>query len=226
MKKKNENKALTIRGANEFNLSFPENNILKPEETKKIKNAVQKGGIAVNQKTYINEKNLAPVLNTDNKGVQIVMNNAPSEDIFRNGNNEYLSTPQIKKEIATRLEQPRSTLVKEKLNYADKCVDVLSKNPQLEKERTIESDRINQERDSLGAQTIKERKSTSSELSGEPLRGNVVVHHLERKADKPENFRNKENLIVLTDEEHKDFHSSAYLPTKEGFEDYKKSRGY
>ncbi len=83
-------------------------------------------------------------------GVGLVLNDAPNEDIKRLGDVDYLSTPHVQKEIAKRREQPRPELDREKLKYSGQCIEAFSNNPQLDKERTVESDRINNERPKIG----------------------------------------------------------------------------
>jgi len=217
-----EKNELEIRIAHEFKIDYPESQMLNKSEQEKIQNAVNNGGIAIGSKTYVDSGKLPTLLKTDKKGVNVILNETPEEDIKRIGNKEYLSTPHTLKEIAKRREQPRPELDRETLKYSGECIDAFSSNPQLDKERTIESDRINTERPKLGKKVINEREPTVSELSGEPLDGTARVHHIIRVADKPEEALNRDNLVVIRDDEHKEFHSSDLLQNEEGYEEYKK----
>jgi len=79
-KQKKENE-IAIRGAGEFKIDFPKNDVLEEKEQKKIQDAVLKGGVALAQKTFVNSDQLSTIFNTDKKGVQMVLNNAPKEDV-------------------------------------------------------------------------------------------------------------------------------------------------
>jgi hypothetical protein len=213
-------KELSIRRANEFDIKFPDNQNLKDSEKNQIQKAITDGAIAIGIKTFVDSGKVPKLLNTDKKGTQIVLNNAPKEDVKQYGDTDYLSTPHLQKEIAQRKEQPRSELEREKLGYASSCLDAFASNSQLNKERNIESDRIVKARPKIGAKVIKERGSTVSEISGKPLTGDARVHHKNRVADKPEEAFDDENLTVIKDQEHTEFHSSNYVQDKTGFEEY------
>ena len=216
-KDKNE---LSVRKAQEFDIKFPDNENLKSNEKNQIQKAITDGAIAIGTKTFVDSGKVPKILSTDNKGVQLVLNDAPKEDVKRYGDLDYLSTPHIQKEISRRKEQPRSELEREKLNYASSCLDAFSGNSQLNKERNIGSDRIVKERSQIGAKVIKERGSTVSEISGEPLKGDARVHHKNRVADRPEEAFEDDNLTVIKDKEHTEFHGSKYIQNKTGFEEY------
>lgn len=216
-KEKNE---LSVRKANEFDIKFPDNHNLKSNEKNQIQKAITDGAIAVGTKTFVDSGKVPKLLSTDNKGVQIILNDAPKEDVKRYGDSDYLSTPHIQKEIANRKEQPRSELEREKLNYASRCLDAFSGNSQLNKERNIGSDRIVKGRSQIAAKVIKERGATVSEISDEPLKGDARVHHKNRVADKPEEAFEDDNLTVIKDQEHTEFHGSKYIQNKTGFDEY------
>ncbi|WP_455103603.1 hypothetical protein [Peptostreptococcus sp.] len=213
-------KKLSIRKANEFDIDFPDNKNLKENEKNQIQKAVENGAIAIGIKTFVDSNKVPKLLNTDKKGVQIVLNNTPNEDVKQYGDIDYLSIPHIQKEIASRKEQPRSELEREKLEYASNCLKAFSDNSQLNKERNIENGRIVKERPKIGKKVIKERGSIVSEISGEPLNGDECVHHKNRVADKPEEAFDDDNLTVIKNNEHKEFHSSSYTQDKKGFEEY------
>lgn len=220
--KQDKKEEISVRLASEFEITYPKSSFLNDKEEKRIQKAVTEGGIAIGTKTYMDSEKLPCLLNTDIKGVQLALNDAPDKDLKSYGDKDYLSTPQVQKEIAKRREQPYSKLDREKLKYAGECVERFSNNIQLDNERTIESERINKERPKLCKKVIKERNSTISELSGKPLENTARVHHKNRVADKPEEALNRDNLAVIRDDEHKEFHSSDYLQNEEGYEKFKK----
>lgn len=215
-----EKRELSIRMATEFDIKFPDNKNLEENEKNQIQKAIADGAIAIGTKTFVDSNKVPKLLNTDKKGVQIVINKAPKDDVKQYGDTDYLSTPHIQKEIAQRKEQPRSELDREKLNYASNCLEAFSGNSQLNKERNIGNDRIVKKRSKIGADVIKQRGSTVSEISGEPLNGDARVHHKNRVADKPEEAFDNDNLTVIKDNEHIEFHSSNYTQDKKGFEEY------
>ena len=232
---KEEKKAdVMIREAKSFEINFPKSKHLEEKEQKSIQNSITKGGIAVTKKsevtakTYINSKNLPKILNTDKKSVAIIMNKVSELEIKKLGDEEYLSTSQIVKEICDREEQPRPKLEREKLSYSKECVTAFRNNKELDKERTIQADRIAQERSKITPKILNERNPEISELTGKKLdntkEGAPQVHHINRVADNPERALDKKNLIVLRTDEHKEFHSSNYLQNAEGLEKFKKDK--
>ena len=94
-------KKLSIRKANEFDIDFPDNKNLKENEKNQIQKAVENGAIAIGIKTFVDSNKVPKLLNTDKKGVQIVLNNTPNEDVKQYGDIDYLSIPHIQKEIAS-----------------------------------------------------------------------------------------------------------------------------
>lgn len=220
----NKSKELSVKPAKDFNLQYPDNKFLNKNEKEKIQKGISNGGIAIGTNTYVNQKNLKDILSTDVKGTQIMMNNATKSDIKTYGGEEYLSTPQINKELSARKEKPLPQLMREKLKYAQDCLETFSENPELNKMRSIESDRVAKGRSTIGKETIKKRKSTVSELTGEPLEGDAEVHHKNRVADSPEEAFDEDNLVVLKKSEHDEFHKSEHLQNKEGFDEFAKNK--
>lgn len=219
--KKEKEKNIVVRMANQFYIEYPDSKFLDEKEKKQIQTAITNGGIVIGTKTYINSNNIPKLLSTDSAAVQIILTNAPKDDVKQYGDTEYLSTPETQKEIAKRKEQPHTTLHREKLDYASKCLDAFSGNSELTKERNIQNNRITQKRASLGRKIINDRKSTVSELSGEPLNGNGEVHHINRVAEKPEEALEDNNLMVLTQDEHIEFHRNPmYTKDKKGLEKF------
>lgn len=228
MESKN-NDELVIREASTYEIKFPDNEYLSKSQMKRIQGAVKKGGVSIGNETYISDEELPKLLSTDRKGVTNIMMDAPPEDLRTIGDTEYMSTPQLQKEISKKRQQPRSLTEQEKLGYAMECVDAFSNNPELNKRRAIEAEGIAKERVSLGKKIIKERQSTISELSGRPLENEAEVHHKDRVADKPERALDRTNLTVIRCDEHQEYHSSDYLQNEKGYsqfeKDYKKGNG-
>lgn len=216
----------SVRRASELDVSFPDiPKTLTQREGRKIQKAIIDGGVEYGQKTYLSEGAVQDLLGTDVKGTQIVFNNAPEDDIKSYGGTEFLYSPEVQKEIAKRIEQPRKALERERLRYSSDCVEALSECPQLEKERTIQSDRIGLGRKGMTQKALNERKPECSELTGEPFddtpMGRPVGHHKDRVAEHPEKALDTDNIAVIRTGEHVDFHNSDYLPTSDGFEQAK-----
>ena len=221
-----EKKLPSVRRAEELDIWFPDiPKTLTQTEGGKIRKAVKDGGIAIDQKTFLAEDSVQRILCTDRKGTQKVFNDAPNDDVISYGDTEYLSSPEVQKEIAKRREQPRKSLERERLKYGSECVEALSECPELEKERSIQSDRIELGRKIMTQKALKERNPDCSELTGEPFddtpMGRPVGHHKERVADQPEMALDTANIAIIRTDEHIDFHSSDYPPTSEGYEQAK-----
>ncbi len=218
-----------IRKASQFDVKYPSNPNLSQKENDRIRNAVRNEGIAVGSKTFISENGLKELLKTDKKGALIVINNAPKKEVKIYGGKDYLSTPETQKEIAKREEQARPQLDREYLATSSKALDAFSRNPQLEKERTIQFERASKDRDKIGSEIIKQRKPKVSEVTGAYLEdteeGRPVVHHIERVADNPEKIKDNQNLVIMRNDEHNEFHTDPTLPpNEEGLEKYKKKK--
>ena len=238
MDKKNKNsnsdeeknsKLPVVRKASEFDISFTSNPNLNEKENTRIHNAVKNEGIAVGSTTYVSSKGVQVLLKTDKKGTAKVFNEAPQNDLKSFGDQDYLSTPQTQKEIAKRKEQPRSQLEREYLDASAKALNAFSTNAQLEKERTIQSDRNIEARSTIGKKVIKTRNLEVSDVTGDKLDnstdGKPVVHHKERAADSPEKFLDEKNLVVMRNDEHIEFHADPeLLPTEEGLKEYAKKK--
>lgn len=219
-KKADSQNEIMVRTAKEFEIEFPDNELLDESEKKRIQDAVSNGGIAFGTSTYIDSKYLPSIFNTDTKGVKIALNNAPKEEIKTYANKEYLSSPEVQKEIAKRKEQPRMALENKKLEYSSDCVKAFSDNGKLQEERCLQAERIVQKRATIGKKYLRDNNITKSELSGKEFNGDAQVHHIERVSDCPEKAFDQDNMIALTQKEHEDFHSSSKLPNKEGFAEY------
>lgn len=222
-----EKKLPSVRSARDLGVSFPDiPKTLTKKEGERIQKAVEDGGVAFDQKTFLSEDAVQQLLCTDRKGTQIVFNSASEDDVRRYGDTDYLSSPELQKEIAKRREQPRKTLERERLKYGSECVESLSGCSELEKERSIQSDRIDIGRKSMTKKALSERHPTCSELTGKEFddtpEGKPVGHHPDRVADQPEKALDTANIAIIRTDEHEEFHNSDYPPTSEGFEQAKK----
>lgn len=199
-----------VRKATDLTINFPSNNLLEEREQDIIKKAINAGGIISEEgRCYVNNKKLSKLLVTDKKGAAKVYNNAQENDKYENGNNQYLSTSEVKKNIDERIQQPRSTLEHEKLKYSESCINAFRDSIELVNERHIEADRIAKDRPLLTNKKIKEEDITECQLSGKPFEDDARGHHIERVADNPRKARDLDNIVVVKDEIHDDIHDKG-----------------
>lgn len=217
-----------VRKAIEFNVEYPKNDSLPPKDVTNIQKAVNTGGVAVGRSTYIEKESVRKLLGTDKKRVAMIFNNADDKDKCSLGDKSFLSTPEFKKQATKEKEEDRPQYDREKLDYAEKCVDAFSQNLTLQKERSIQSDIIQKERPKLTEKALKNKNATHSEFSGKPFdntpEGKPVAHHINRVADSPNEALDLDNLVLMRTDEHKEFHNSDYLPNKEGYEKAKEEQ--
>ncbi|MEG2291630.1 MAG: hypothetical protein RSC24_16790 [Clostridium sp.] len=182
-----------IRKASDLTIVFPTNNCLEKKEQTRITDAINEGGIvSPSGRCYINNNQIYKILATDKKGAAKVINNAQENDKYEDGNQKYLSTSAVKKNIDERIQEPRSTLKHEQLKYSEECINAFRDSKELEKERHIESDRIAKERPLLTKRKMKEENITECELSGKPFDNDAQGHHMKRASDDPRSARNKD----------------------------------
>ena len=80
-----------------------------------------------------------------------------------NGNNQYLSTSELKKNIDERIQKPRSTLEHKKLKYSEICINAFRDSMGLVNERHIKVDRIANDRALLANKKLRNRTSHTGE---------------------------------------------------------------
>ena len=199
-----------VRKAGDLTINFPSNNLLEEKEQEIIKKSIIQGGIVSEEgRCYVDAKMLPKLLVTDKKGAAKVYNNAQENDKYENGDNQYLSTSEVKKNIDERIQEPRSTLSHEKLKYSEECINAFRDSSELVNERHIESDRITNDRPLLTDKKIKEENITKCQLSGKPFENDARGHHIERVADNPRKARDLNNIVVVKDKIHDDIHNKG-----------------
>lgn len=224
-KKEKEENLPELRKASELTIKRPDSALEKQEEDKII-NAVKEGGVVTNEgKCFIDSKQLHKVLATDKKGAAKVYIDAQDKDKYKHGNNNYLSVAEIKKNIEERIEEPRSTLEHEKLEYSEKVLNEFRGAPELVKERHIEADRIKNERPLLTKKKMKKENIKKCELSGEEFENDARGHHVERVEDNPRKARDLNNIVVIKEEIHKDIHENG-AESPEKLKEYIKNKNY
>lgn len=221
-KKKEKENLPNIIKAEDLELEFPKNEYLEKKETDRVENAILKGGVATGDgKCFVGLSQLSKVIVSDKAAAARVYNNADEKYKLENSKEKFLEIPEIQKEIARRLEEPRPALEREKLNHSEECLKTFRENEFSNKNRLIESDRIAKGRLTIGVKKIKKEKIEECQLSGEKFNGNAEVHHIARVADDPTKALDLENLIVTTDDIHKE-----NAETPEELKKFIEKRGY
>lgn len=225
-KKKEKSNALVPIKAKELDLKFPDNKYLEKSEKERIEKGIIEGGIATpDGKCYIGIKEIPKVIVSDKKAAARVYNNAENKYKLEDSTTKYLGVPELQKEISRRLEEPRSTLEREKLAHSERCLETFRENESSRKSRAIGADRIAKSRTTIGSKKIKEEKIEHCELSGEKFNGNAEVHHIERVADEPSKALEHSNLIAVTDKIHDKIHNEN-AETPEELKEFIDNEGY
>lgn len=218
-KDKNPKVSLVKYKAGDLTIHFPDNENLTDKEKEVSRNAIVKGGIVKNDgQTFINKNEMPKLLNTDKKGANKVYNDLEDDDKFEDGNSKYADTSALLKEVSKRIQEPRSQLEREKLKDSRDCMNAFIDAPKLEKERTIESDRIQKELPNLTKKKIEAENISCDQLTGEAFDNDAQGHHIERKADEPKKALDLNNLVITKEKNHKEIHS-------EGAEDRESLKG-
>ncbi len=197
-----------VRTASDLTITFPDRNlhITQEEAIKTRELIVSKGAYTPDGRAYINKEALPHLLSTDMKGVNRIYNDLGSEDKLELGDQKLISVPAVNKEISKRIEEPRDTLVRERLRDSEACINSLRDAPELEKYREAEESRNRREQPLLKAKKIKAENLSACQLTGDPLKPNAHAHHIERQADKPRKSRDLENIIIANPEPHTEIH--------------------
>jgi hypothetical protein len=75
-------------------------------------------------RTAVNKKGIRPMLATDQKGVNRFYNSLDNDDKFENGDEKYVCTPALKKELSERRENYYDPITKAKLERSEKALYV------------------------------------------------------------------------------------------------------
>lgn len=207
VEKKNE---ISIRKASNIEIKFPENKELTEEEQRTTRDAIKTGGIVDDKgKAYINKTKLTSLFCTDKSAVNKFYSDLEEEDKFVNGSSKYASVPACVKETTKRLEQNRPQLERSRLKDSRDCMNAFIDSPELEKERTIASDRIKKELPNITKKKIKSENITCDQLTGEPFENDAEGHHKVRKADDPDKALDLDNIVVTKKKNHQTIHSEG-----------------
>lgn len=207
----NGGKILLIKyRAGDLPIVFPDNKLLDPEEKEGNRNAIKTGGIIRDDgKAFINKNKIKKLLNTDTTGAKKVYNDLDEDEKFVNGNSKFADACALMKELTKRIQEPRIQLDREKLKDSRDCINALIDSPTLEKERTLESDRIQKKLPKLTQKKIKAENIVCDQLTGEEFDNDAEGHHKERKSDNPRAALDPQNIIVTKKKNHKEIHKNG-----------------
>lgn len=196
--------------AGDLPIDFPDNENLTDKEKAVTRNAITKGGIVRNDgQTFINKNEIPNLLITDKKGANMIYNDLVDDEKFENGSSKYADTSVITKEISKRIQEPRPQLEREKLKDSRDCINAFIDSPKLEKERSIESDRIQKELPKLTKKKVKAENIVCDQLTGEEFDNDAEGHHKERKSDNPRKALDPSNIIVTKKKNHQEIHKNS-----------------
>lgn len=97
--------------------------------------------------------------------------------------------------------------------------------PELEKERSINSDRIQKELPTLTKKKIKAENITCDQLTGEEFEDDAEGHHMTRKKDDPSKALDPSNIIVVKSKTHHAIHK-AEANSPETLKELAKEKGW
>ncbi len=210
MKDEKKETSLIKYRAKELTIKFPDNKYLTDKEKEKTRNAIKKGGIVKNDgKTFINKNKMPTLLATDKKGANKVYNDLDNDEKFQDGKLKYADSVAIVKEISKRIQEPRTQLERENLKDRRDCINAFIDSPDLEKERSIEADRIKKGLSNLTKKKMKAENITRDQLTGEAFNKDAEGHHKVRKADDPRKALDQSNIIVTKKENHDKIHQQG-----------------
>ncbi len=210
MKDEKKETSLVKYKAEDLSIDFPDNKYLSDKEKAITRNAINKGGIVKNDgRTFVNKNNMSNLLCTDKKGANKVYNDLDDDEKFQDGNSKYADTSAITKELSKRIQEPRPQLERERLKDSRDCINAFIDSPKLEKERSIESDRIQKELPKLTKKKMKSENIKCDQLTGETFDNDVEGHHKERKSDNPRKATDMSNILVTKKKNHQEIHKNG-----------------
>lgn len=201
--------------ASDLDIKFPESPDYIDDKTEEaIQNSILTNGVvystdnvAVNKECYLGKNALTTLLKTDVKGVNKLYNNLPKSDKKTNGKDRQIKLSATQKIVSDRIQEPRSPLVNQHLQYVESCLISFRDCPQLQNDRALSNAQIQEKLPKLKSSLIKERELTECEYTGEPLDNKSAAHHRNRKADHPAQSLDPENIDIINNSPHITVHS-------------------
>ncbi|WP_146010041.1 hypothetical protein [Burkholderia sp. WAC0059] len=216
-----------IHSAQELDIKFPEaKGYIPPKDAAKTQALIQSGCVFTGDgQTFVPTKGLSHLLATDQPGVNKFVNDLPNTDKTRRGEDRFVTTASLQKEVSRRIQEPRDVDKRERLKDTEACLIAFRDHPELDKRRAINELQNRKELPKLKQQILNARGITTCEVSGEPLQPNAAVHHIERQADQPNKSLDPDNLLLVNPGPHGKIHEAeAHSP--EALDDLAKQEGW
>ncbi|EPJ5553688.1 TPA: hypothetical protein ACSQMU_005252 [Pseudomonas aeruginosa] len=199
---------ITVTSLKSTPLDFPSpTEFVDKAHAKRVRTAIQQDGVYdENGKTALGVPALPVVLGTDVVGAKKFYNNLPDEDKFKIGNDRYVKTPALGREIDERIEKAYDAPKIEQLIESGRCLEALRDNS---KSRTVRS--LNESANRAGQKNLKKQKIarddvTACQKTGMPLEPDAQAHHSVRRADDPDLALDLDNIEVVNKAAHAEHH--------------------
>jgi hypothetical protein len=221
---KGDSNALVPLAAENLSLKLPDPpKILTQEDAARTRNAITKHGAVTQDAKVVYERDALPaIFATDAAGANKFVSERTDDELLEDGNKVYVRTPAIKEELERRITQPRDAYQLERLRDAERCLDAVRDTPELENRRLKLEARNRKEMPKLKHDV---RKNADTCISGEPLRDDAEVHHVERVADNPDLALTRTNLLPVNPSVHDKIHA-AQAHTPRALEELAKREGW
>ena len=200
-----------LHSARDLSIDYPDVNPHIPEmqALKTREKITQNGAYTDDGRAYVEKRAILQILATDAKGANRFYNGLENEDKLERGKNRYASVASLNKELSERVQEPRDTIVRERLRDAENCLNAMRDAPELEKLREVEESKNRKEQPLLKRKKIRAEGIRACQLTGEDLDPSAAAHHIERRADKPRRSRDMDNIVVVNPPPHDDIHRSG-----------------
>lgn len=219
----------SLTPAIELNVNLPVPHEKIKKEGEKTNELVSKHGYADKStgQTFIEKTALLHLLATDQKGVNKIWNETDDEDKRLDGKKRLMSVPAVQKVIATRIEEPRDALEKERLKHSEQALIALRDAPEIEKERQIQEVKNRIDFPKIKKKIIKDNNIDTDECTGEPLEQHPHAHHIERRADNPRKALDPNNIAIVNCNTHREkiHHKDSNLEDKDSLLEYSRNNG-
>lgn len=204
----NNKNQMVIHSLESVPLNFPEpSEFVEKNYAEKTRNIIQQHGVRDSYgKTALNAKGLQHTLCTDSVGAKKFYNRLPDADKFKVGNERYVRTPALKRELDERIEKPFDAQKIEQMKENERCLAALRDNSESQIQRALNESKIRSGQKSLKKLKIAQDNITVCEHTGAPLQPNAHAHHKERRADNPDLALNLDNIEVVNPEPHEEHH--------------------
>ncbi|MDA8453684.1 hypothetical protein M4R22_02795 [Acidovorax sp. GBBC 3334] len=189
-------------------LAFPTaSEFVDKDFSKKTREIIQEYGVRESDgKTALNAKGLQHTLCTDSVGAKKFYNRLPESDKYRVGDDRFVRTPALKRELDERIEKPYDAQKIEQLKENERCLTALRDNIESQRQRAINESKIRAGQRLLKSKKIDRDNISECEHSGAPLQADAHAHHKERRADNPDLALDLDNIEIVNPSPHEAHH--------------------